>query len=352
MKKVFVLIMALIMVMAVVVGCAKKEAPATEAPEAEAVVEKEEAAEPKEEAGDDKIKIGVIPYYARDDFYKDFETGVRNKCDELGIELVYQDPNGDATKALQILEDMSTMNLDAICVNPLAQDAMIPQLKEFIEKGIHIITFDGTLSDASAVSANVGFDFAACGTDLGKLIEEYVTEKGIWDGSTKLKTTIIDLPASPVVGVPIIDNCKAYLEEKGIVEIVAQQDGQADRNYSMGVMENILTANGDQMDLLIGFNYDACMGGVQAAESRGLTDMVAFSQLWGTEAFEHMENDDSMWKGGVAYSPVDMGETAVQTAYDLIMGKEVEQNIYCSSLLLTHDTIDSFDWRPIVENRK
>ena len=346
MKKFLALFLAMMMVMATLAGCGgekKEEAPAPE---------KETETPVEENTGNDTIKIGVIPYYARDDFYKDFETGVLNKCDELGIELVYQDPNGDPTKALQILEDMATMNLDAICVNPLAQDAMIPQLKEFIEQGIHIVTFDGTLSDASAVSANVGFDFAACGTDLGKLIEQYVTEKGIYDGTNKLKTTIIDLPASPVVGVPIIDNCKAYLEEAGIVEIVAQQDGQADRNYSMGVMENILTANGNKMDLLIGFNYDACMGGVQAAESRGLTDMVAFSQLWGTEAFEHMENDDSMWKGGVAYSPVDMGVTAVQTAYDLIQGNPVEQNVYCQSTLLTHDTIGSFDWESIVANRK
>lgn len=345
MKKFLALFLALMMALSLVAcgGEKKEEAPAPE---------KEVEAEAEAPAADEGIKIGVIPYYARDDFYKDLETGVRNKCEELGIELVYQDPNADAAKCMQILEDMKTMNLDAICTVPVAQDAMIPQLKEFVAGGTPIVTFDGTISDPDAVSAAVQFDFAACGVELGKLIESYVTENGQWDGTNKLKTAIIDLPASPVVGVPIIENCKEYLESKGMIEVVAQQDGQADRNYSMGVMENILTANNNDIDLLIGFNYDACMGGVQAAQARGLTDMVAFSQLWGTEAFEHLENDDSMWKGGVAYSPVVMGETAVQSAYDLAMGNAVEKEVVCEATLLTAANIADFDWESIVANRK
>jgi ribose transport system substrate-binding protein len=357
MKKVLALLLATMMLLATATGCGGKSASAASAGSqaagsAGSQTSASAGSQTAASSAKKEITIGVIPYYARDDFYKDLETGVRSKCDELGVNLVYQDPDGDATKCLQILEDLESMHVDGICCCPVAQDAMIPQLQECIGAGIPVVTFDGLIKDSTAVTAAVQFDFSDCGTQLGKLIEKYVKENGQYDGSTKLKTAIIDLPKSTTVGVPIIDSCKKYLEDAGIIDVVAQQDGQADRNYAMGVMENILTANKGDIDLLIGFNYDACMGGVAAAEAYGLTDMVAFSQLWGEEAFKHLEDDDSMWKGGVAYSPVVMGETAVQTAYDIITGKSVDHDVFCDATLLTHDNINTFDWKSIIAARK
>ena len=338
MKKTFAILMALMMALGLLAGCGQTAEP---------------AADEGGDAAPASYKIGVIPYYARDDFYKDLETGVRNKAAELGIELVYQDPDGDPSKEMSILEDMSAMGLDAIAVVPMGEDSVVPLLKQYVSEGTPIVTFDGKVSDPDAVSAAVQFDFAQCGVDLGKMIEKYVTETGRFDGSTKMRTAVIDLPVSVTVGVPIMDNCVKYLEDAGVIEVVSRQDGKADRNTAMGVMENILSAENGNIELLIGFNYDACMGGVQAAEAYGLTadDMVAFSQLWGTEAFEHLEKDDSMWKGGLAYSPVVMGETAVQACYDLLTGNASSKDYVCEPTFLTHDNIGSFDWQSIIAAR-
>lgn len=351
MKKTIVLLLVLIMgLMAVACAPADTKPGGTE-PDQPVVTEA-----PKETEKEGKsFKLGFIPYYARDDFYKDLETGARAMAAELGMELVYQDPDGDIAKEIQILEDMVTQGVDAIAVCPMSEEALIPLLKEITGKGIPVVTFDGYLPNAGdAVTAAVQFNFADLGVELGKLIEKYVTDNGVYDGSTKLRTVIIDFPISTTVGVPIIDNCKAYLEDKGIIDVVAQQDGQADRNHSMGVMENILTAQGGDIQLLIGFNYDACMGGVTSALAYGLGEgkMIAFSQLWGEEAFQLLEDDDPTWKGGVAYSPVVMGQTAVQTAFDILNGKSVDKEVYCEALMLTHENIGDLDWRAIIAARK
>ena len=128
-----------------------------------------------------------------------------------------KDPDGDPSKEMSILEDMSAMGLDAIAVVPMGEDSVVPLLKQYVSEGTPIVTFDGKVSDPDAVSAAVQFDFAQCGVDLGKMIEKYVTETGRFDGSTKLRTAVIDLPVSVTVGVPIMDNCVKYLEDAGVI---------------------------------------------------------------------------------------------------------------------------------------
>ena len=354
MKKYLALFLAMIMALSLVACGGAKEDPQ---PEEQPKVEENQPEENQaEEPAEKKYTIGMIPYYMRDDFYKDLIISAQIRAEELGVELVIQDPNGDAAKGLEIMENFQSMGVDAIAVNPLAKEAMIPKFQEFIDAGVPIVTFDGYIEDPSGKTPSVAlqFDFADCGLQLGKLVEEYVTETGFWDGETKLRTAIIWMPNSVNVGAPIITNAENYLVEKGIIEVVAKQDGKADRNHSMSTMENILTAEQGDIQLILGFNYDACMGAVEACQAYGLTDkdVVAFSQLWGTEAFEQMEAGDSIWKGGVAYSPTTYGSEAIQACYDLLEGVERDQFMKLAPTLLDPEKIADFDWESIVAMRE
>lgn len=353
MKKYLALFLAMIMALSLV-ACGAKEEPAPEkeeTPKAEDSVTSEET-----EKTEKKYTVGMIPYYLRDDFYKDLVIAAQNRAAELGVELLIQDPNGDASKAMEILENYQSMGVDAICCNPVAKDAMIPKLREVIDSGIPIVTFDGAVKDPEGKAPNIAlqFDFNNCGVQLGKLVEEYVTKTGFWDGETKLRTAIIYLPTSVVVGVPLIEAAENYLVEQGIIEVVAKQDGKADRNHSMSTMENILTAENGDIQLILGFNYDACMGAVEACEAYGLTDkdVVAFSQLWGTEAFEQLETGGSIWKGGVAYSPTAYGAEAVQACYDLLEGVERDKEMWLEPTMLDSEKIADFDWESIIAQRE
>jgi ribose transport system substrate-binding protein len=347
MKKTIALLLAVMMLVVCMTACTEQP---TGPPET-----KTSDAEPAKTDGkkdSDEIVIGFVPYYRKDDFYKDLENAAIMKAEELGVKLIVQDPDTDTAKAIQIIEDFITQGVNAICTAPIGMEAMVPVLRKAQEAGIKTVTFDGLIEkDEGTVDCALRFDFAQCGIELGKLIEKYITEKGVYDGSTPLKTVIIDYPVSAQVGVPIIDNAKKYLADKGYIDVVAQQDGQADRNYSMGVMENIITAQAGDIELLIGFNYDACMGGVEAARARNVK-LIAFSQLWGEEAFKQLEADDPEYKGGVAYSPTAFGAGAVEAATKLVRGEAVEKVTMLDPFMFTHDNIGDFDWQAIIDARK
>jgi len=348
MRKIVALVLFIVLVAGVFVGC--NSGGGGEAPAPAPAQTTEGGNDQVETPSGEMQKIGFIPYYRRDDFYKDLENAAYRKCAELGYELIVMDPDGDTAKQVQMIEDLCSMGADAITLSPFIGDALVPLIKS---KDVPFITFDGKVdNDEGVVACAVQFDFFACGTALGEMIEEYVTENGQYDGSKKLRTAIIDFPASTNTGVPIIDKCVEYLEGKGMIEVISRQDGKADRNTAMGVMENILTGANNDVDLLIGFNYDACMGGVEAAYARGLEGkMIAFSQMWGEEAFLQLENNDPIYKGGVAYSPVEFGYGAINAADGALKGTLESNEWWCEPYLFTSKNISSFDWRAIIEAR-
>ena len=363
MRKMVVVVLVLIMLMALFVGCSETAGTADEDSEnttesvdeaADEAADEGEDDDTIEEPSEEAITLALIPLYRKVmTSIRDIENALISRCEEYGYEYVVLDPDADFAKLLQCIEDAVTMEVDGIVMAPWNEEALLPILEDVAANGIPIVTFDGYLPNGGeTITCAVQFDFENCGTEFGKLIEEYVTENGIWDGSTKLQTAVIDYPASTAVGVPIIDNSVAYLEQAGIIEVVAQQDGQADRNTAMGVMENILTQTKGNVDLLIGFNYDACMGGVEAADAYGLSgEMIAFSQLWGEEAFLQLEEDDPIYKGGIAYSPVVMAETAIDMMYAHFEGTLENNEVICEPSYFIHDNIFDFDWRAIVEAR-
>jgi ABC-type sugar transport system substrate-binding protein len=304
-------------------------------------------------AAEKKKTLGIIPFYRRDDFYKDLENAMVKKGEELGYNCVVQDPDGDVGALMRIIEDFVSTGVDALLLCPFAMEAMVPLLESVTAKGIPVITFDGIIDNpGKGVTCAIKFDFAQCGKVLGENIKAYVKEKGFYNGSKKLRTVVIDFPSSITVGVPIINNSLQVLIDADMIEIVARQDGKADRNTAMGVMENILTAIGNDADLLIGFNTDACFGGVRAAEERGLEGkMMAFSQLWGEEAFTALEKGNGIYRGGIAYAPTVMGESAAMMADAALKGTLTSSEFNCEPLMLTTDNISGFDWRAIVAAR-
>ena len=114
--------------------------------------------------------------------------------------------------------------------------------------GIPVVCYDGG-ANSDAVSTKVIFDYAYNGQLTGEWAVNYI-QTALADKET-VKVALLDFPASPVVCVPMADNFQACVEALPNVEVVARQDGKANRTESMAVAENILTANPD-IDIFYG----------------------------------------------------------------------------------------------------
>ena len=136
----------------------------------------------------------------------------------------------------------------------------------------------------------------------------------------KGKVAIIDYPTVQSV-VARVDGFKKALEAHPEMEIVAQQTGIT-RAEALAAAQNMLQANPD-ITGIFGFGDDAALAAAVAVKSAGLEGQVKVIGFDGMEEARNAVDTNPVMVGVIQQFPAEMGKTAVDTAVDVIAGKEV-----------------------------
>lgn len=338
MKKAIALLLVLVLTLGLLVGCGKTEGEP-------AASEQQSAAENND--SEKKYTFGVSLFYRSDEFYVDIENMMKIAAEEAGVELIIQDANADASAQMRQFEDFIQMGVDAILFSPCDPVACASAVEAANAAGIPVFTYDGTVEDNSGIASGMYSDFYADGYAAGTWAKEYI-EKNL-DG--KANVAILDFPASPIVCGLRADGFQDAVEELEGVNVVARQDGKATRTGGMEVMENILTANGNAVDLVFAINYESGAGAASAIESAGADGKVV-CVAWGQEALQKIEDNDPYVKALLLGDPRDQAEI-VNVAKAYLDGKEVEKETYYSYYMVTNENLkEKIDWKAIIDLRK
>jgi len=338
MKKVIAMLLATVMVLSLA-ACGKTAATATMAAATEAATE-------ASKTDDGKYTFGVSLYYRSDEYYVDIENMMKVYADKAGINLIIQDANCDASTQMRQFEDFIQMGVDAILFSPCDPTAATSAVEAANAANIPVFTYDGVLEDNSGIAVGLYSDFNGDGYDGGTWAKEYI-QKNL-DG--KANVAILDYPASPVVCGGRADGFQKAVEELDGVKVVARQDGHATRTGGMEVMENILTANNNDIDVVFAINYESGAGAAAAMEAAGC-DGIVVCVAWGKEALEKIDNDDPYVKALLLGDPSDQANI-VNLAKDYLDGKQVAKETYYSYYVVDHATLnDKIDWKAIINLR-
>ena len=143
-------------------------------------------------------------------------------------------------KQLSQLSDCANSGYDAVFVIPVDSAGITSGLAEIADAGIPIFNVDTAVIDDDIEQFVTQF----VGTNAymaGQLVGEQMT-KDYPDGA---KIAVLDFPSNE----SCVDRVNGFLEglgdQKDKFEIVAQQDGGAALDQSMGLAEDIITANPD-----------------------------------------------------------------------------------------------------------
>ena len=239
------------------------------------------------------------------------------------------------------------MKVDAIVFSPCDPAACVAAVQSAVAAGIPVFTYDGVMEDKTGITSGMYNDFRADGNALGEWTKEYITKN--LDG--KAKVAILDFPASPIVCGLRADGFAEIIETLPGVEIVARQDGAASRTGGMAAMENILTSNNNEIDLVFAINYESGAGAaaaIEAAKAKTVVTCVA----WGEEALKRLEADDPILKAYMLGNPADQAEI-LKVAKDHLDGKQVAAETYYKYLIVDRENLESkIDWKAIIDLRK
>lgn len=330
MKKVIAMLLSLTMVfgMAACGGTDTQEESGTAAEETVAEETEETAdadtaktdADAQDSAAAGSYKIGFsVKTLTNEPFQAFIADMIQVKVEEAGCEFVLAttDSAEDVAQQVSQIEDMLVSGIDALIVNPLDSNAIIPALERCKEENVPVIMVDSgpaEETDESLYVTYIGTDnYAGSVTAAEKMAEELGGEG---------KVAIVRGVSGNTAGEARANGFKAGLEGTN-VEVVAEQPGNWSNDDALQAMENMLIANPD-IDGVYSCSDVMLDGILEAIDSAGAEDILIYS-------FDGLTNGcqlvlDGRVQATMQQYPSVMGELAVEYLLQILNGEKTAED--------------------------
>lgn len=269
--------------------------------------------------------IGLAVSTLNNPFFVSLSEGAKAAAEAEGVQLITVDAGDDAAKQASDVEDLVSKNVSVLIVNPVDSDAVAPAVKSAIEKGVKVISVDRVVN-----GVDVDCQIASDNVAGAQMATEYLTEL-IGEGSQ-----VAELQGVPGASATIDRGEGFHIVADEKLDVVASQTANFNRAEGMSVMENVLqSASG--VKGVFAHNDEMALGALEAVASSGKDIKVV--------GFDATDDAVAAVKNGkmaatVAQQPDKMGETAIQTAIQMIAGETVEKEIPVEVTLITKDNAE------------
>ena len=181
---------------------------------------------------------------------------------EYGVNLVFTDAATDLAKQASDIEDMVAQGIDYLVVAPQEQDGLQAAIKSAMDNGIPVILVD------RCINGEAGVDYTTAIMSDFVWEAEQVANLFIEDGSGKGNIVILQGTQGAT---STIDRQEGFMNAIEGTEMVVIADQVADYVMDKGqeVMENILQAQGDDIDYVYCHNDDMALGAIKAIKAAG-----------------------------------------------------------------------------------
>ncbi len=256
------------------------------------------------------------------------------------IETVVLDAGGDVARQIAQMEQLIQQQVDAIIIWPTNGEAVIPAVRQAFQAEIPVIVTNSNIAEQ-------GFDFVASfsgpnnvqqGASAAEIMCDKFTEMGIED-----EARIVEITGQPgyTTAIERSDGFTQRLPEVcPNVTLVESQPGDWNREKAQQVMEAFLVKY-DDIDGVYSGDDNMGVGALNAARAAGRADGITFVGATNfAVGYEAMERGE-YW-GSIYQSPVDDAQAALQTAIDVLDGKEVPFLNYFETPKITQDNMGEY----------
>jgi D-xylose transport system substrate-binding protein len=217
------------------------------------------------------VKIGmVIDDLRLERWQKDRDFFVE-RAESLGAKVYVQSANGNAQTQISQIENMITRGVDVLVVIPTNGEVLSNVIKEATRDGIKVLAYDRLINNAD--------------------IDFYLSFDNEVVGEMQAKAMIKAKPSGRYFlmgGAPTDNNAKLFRKgqmnilqpkiDSGDIKVVGDQwvNSWLAEN-ALKIMENALTANNNDIDVVVASNDATAGGAIQALTAQGLDGKVFIS---------------------------------------------------------------------------
>ena len=267
-NRISIVVFTLLIIAGIIAGCASPQAPAqsTTAPDTSSA----------------KVKIGLSFSDFATERWKREADQMTQLLQDKGYDVVVQEANHDVKLQNDQIDNMVAQGVKGLIVIAEDGDAAVTSVDKAADAGVVVLAYD-RLIKTSKIAAYLSFNNVEVGRQeaLGVM-----TALGLPGSTTWTK----DNPAKVVMsgGSPTDNNAilvrqgqmevvQPYIDQ-GVITIVADQwVDNWDAATAEKMMENILTAQQNQIDAVVASNDGTALGELQAMKAQGLAGKVPIS---------------------------------------------------------------------------
>lgn len=273
-------------------------------------------------------KIGYTCMDGTNPFFVALEGSIREVVEANGDELISLDPQNSNEKQISLVEDIISQGVVAMFVNPVDREGIIPALDKLKEAGIPIFGFDTEVADMSYLVSYAGSDNYNAGFVCGEDLVAKLPEGG--------EIIVLDSPTMQSV-VDRTDGFLAAIEGKGFT-VVSQLDSMGNQEMGNENATDALTANPNAV-AIFGGNDPTALGAAAAADAAGSKALIY--GVDGSPDIKAMIVDGKVTGTG-AQSPMSIGKTIAEVYYKWAAGEEVEARYPIATFMINADNVAEF----------
>lgn len=276
------------------------------------------------------ITIGFSSKDNADMFVKNIVDAAEARAEELGVNFLMADAEGDVNKQISDCENLIAQGVDALVVIPQNVEGSAPVVSMANEAGIPIVVDNGDIADEN-YTAFVGCTDQESGEILGQWFIDNM-EKGS-------KVCIIEGPMGQSGQVGRM----AGFEAVGVLEhfeVLSTQTANWKRDEAMTLAEDWITTYGDELQGIICENDDMALGALSACQAAGRDDIV----IGGVDGLE--EAVEAVQAGQMGISVLQdsdgQGTTGVDAAVALAKGEEWPYDTRIPFRAITAENVEAY----------
>lgn len=297
-----------------------------EEPETEATEVSESTAAPE-----DLKKIGVT-FMKTDPFMVPLYNGMKDYCNELGIELIEYYADNDIETQINQVDDLLQQDIDGLIVMPVDAEGITPALEAAKEAEVPVVSVDAACAQADLTIAYIASDNYAAG---------YACGQHVVDTLDSAKIIALTHPEILCTIERYQGFCDAIAEGGDAYEIIAEQPCQGLMADAMNVMDNIIQAQSD-FDVVFCINDGSSQGAISSLEAANRLEGVQVYGIDGQQTNADLIKDGKL-TGEAAQQPYEMGKGAVDLLVKHFAGEEYDYETLLEINFLTIDNVDGYE---------
>jgi D-xylose transport system substrate-binding protein len=289
----------------------------------------------------EKIKVGLSFSDFATERWKNEEVLMRGLLEGLGYEVLSQEANHDVKLQNDQIDNMVSQGAKALIVIAEDGDAIVTSVDKAAQAGVIVLAYDRLIKTPN-IAAYLSFNNVEVGRQEALGVMKAL-DMDNWDVAGKGQARIIMMGGSPTDNNAILvrqgqtEIVQPYVDA-GKIEIVADQwVDNWDAANALKLMENMLTAAGNDVDGVVASNDGTALGALQAMKAQGLAGKVPISgqdaTADGCNSIVKGEQTVSVYKDIRQLSPL-----AVDVIDKLLKGQAVEGLKDYTLAELTNDT--------------